>query len=168
MGPTWVLSSPVGPHAGPMNLVIWGLETKLASSCVKKFTTSFVCYRFTETNRLSNNYQTATGNVIQRFLSWSERVFVITWWWKSMASVSLFFHSLCRTQQALDLGVHWAGNAFGGSGTFVEVLTSFVLPFLHLSFQLGPGGYWKDYLVWLSCQHCFRKWPFVWRRQAND
>ena len=23
MGPTWVLSSPGGPHVGPMNLVIW-------------------------------------------------------------------------------------------------------------------------------------------------
>ena len=23
MGPTWVLSSPGGPHVGPMNLAIW-------------------------------------------------------------------------------------------------------------------------------------------------
>ena len=25
IGPTWVLSSPGGPHAGPMNLAIWEL-----------------------------------------------------------------------------------------------------------------------------------------------
>ena len=24
MGPAWVLSSPGGPHVGPMNLAIWG------------------------------------------------------------------------------------------------------------------------------------------------
>ena len=27
MGPTWALSAPDGPHAGPMNLAIWELIT---------------------------------------------------------------------------------------------------------------------------------------------
>ena len=27
MGPTWVLSSPGGPHVGPMNLAIWVINT---------------------------------------------------------------------------------------------------------------------------------------------
>ena len=26
MGPTWVLSAPGGPHVGPMNLAIWGVQ----------------------------------------------------------------------------------------------------------------------------------------------
>ena len=28
MGPTWVLSSPGGPHVGPMNLAIWGVTLR--------------------------------------------------------------------------------------------------------------------------------------------
>ena len=29
MGPTWVLSSPGGPHGGPMNLAIWDVYDAL-------------------------------------------------------------------------------------------------------------------------------------------
>ena len=35
MGPTWVLSSPGGPHVGPMNLAIWACILKQKISCKK-------------------------------------------------------------------------------------------------------------------------------------
>ena len=34
MGPTWVLSSPGGPHVGPMNLVIWDASKHGVHDCI--------------------------------------------------------------------------------------------------------------------------------------
>ena len=31
MGPTWVLSSPSGPHVGPMNLAVWDWRQQLTA-----------------------------------------------------------------------------------------------------------------------------------------
>ena len=33
MEPTWVLSAPVGPHVGPMNLAIWDVSSSVAAKC---------------------------------------------------------------------------------------------------------------------------------------
>ena len=49
MGPTWVLSAPDGPHAGPMNFAIRGIFVIVLLFCVASFMHTYLSKSYLKT-----------------------------------------------------------------------------------------------------------------------